>query len=169
METPTQSPAELLLPLDKLAELNDYIDGLQDKEGMLIHVLHRAQHIFGYLPKELQLHIARRVGIPAAKVYGVVSFYSYFTQTRRGEHTVSVCMGTACFVKGAEDVKEALRKELKVTFGETTEDDLFSMKEIRCIGACGLAPAIMVDEKVYGHMNEDNVRTVINSYRGEGK
>jgi NADH-quinone oxidoreductase subunit E/NADP-reducing hydrogenase subunit HndA len=169
METPTQSPAELLLPLDKLAELNDYIDSLQDKEGMLIHVLHRAQHIFGYLPKELQLHIARRVGIPAAKVYGVVSFYSYFTQTRRGEHTVSVCMGTACFVKGAEDVKEALRKELKVTFGETTEDDLFSMKEIRCIGACGLAPAIMVDEKVYGHMNEDNVRTVISSYRGEGK
>lgn len=169
METPTQSPAELLLPLDKLAELNDYIDSLQDKEGMLIHVLHRAQHIFGYLPKELQLHIARRVGIPAAKVYGVVSFYSYFTQTRRGEHTVSVCMGTACFVKGAEDVKEALKKELKVTFGETTEDDLFSMKEIRCIGACGLAPAIMVDEKVYGHMNEENVRTVINSYRGEGK
>lgn len=169
METPTQSPAELLLPLDKLAELNDYIDSLQDKEGMLIHVLHRAQHIFGYLPKELQLYIARRVGIPAAKVYGVVSFYSYFTQTRRGEHTVSVCMGTACFVKGAEDVKEALKKELKVTFGETTEDDLFSMKEIRCIGACGLAPAIMVDEKVYGHMNEENVRTVINSYRGEGK
>lgn len=169
METPTQSPAELLLPLDKLAELNDYIDSLQDKEGMLIHVLHRAQHIFGYLPKELQLHIARRVGIPAAKVYGVVSFYSYFTQTRRGEHTVSVCMGTACFVKGAEEVKEALKKELKVTFGETTEDDLFSMKEIRCIGACGLAPAIMVDEKVYGHMNEENVRTVINSYRGEGK
>lgn len=169
METPTQSPAELLLPLDKLAELNDYIDSLQDKEGMLIHVLHRAQHIFGYLPKELQLHIARRVGIPAAKVYGVVSFYSYFTQTRRGEHTVSVCMGTACFVKGAEEVKEALKKELKVTFGETTEDDLFSMKEIRCIGACGLAPAIMVDEKVYGHMNEGNVRTVINSYRGEGK
>lgn len=169
METPTQSPAELLLPLDKLAELNDYIDSLQDKEGMLIHVLHRAQHIFGYLPKELQLYIARRVGIPAAKVYGVVSFYSYFTQTRRGEHTVSVCMGTACFVKGAEEVKEALKKELKVTFGETTEDDLFSMKEIRCIGACGLAPAIMVDEKVYGHMNEENVRTVINSYRGEGK
>ncbi|MBR0575551.1 NAD(P)H-dependent oxidoreductase subunit E [Proteiniclasticum sp. BAD-10] len=169
METPTQSPAELLLPLEKLAELNDYIDSLQDKEGMLIHVLHRAQHIFGYLPKELQLYIARRVGIPAAKVYGVVSFYSYFTQTRRGEHTVSVCMGTACFVKGAEEVKEALKKELKVTFGETTEDDLFSMKEIRCIGACGLAPAIMVDEKVYGHMNEENVRTVINSYRGEGK
>ncbi|MFH5835806.1 NAD(P)H-dependent oxidoreductase subunit E [Proteiniclasticum sp. C24MP] len=151
---------------DKLALLETYIKSLEDQEGMLIHILHRAQHIFGYLPPELQLYIARSIGIPASKVYGVVSFYSYFTQTKRGQHTVSVCMGTACFVKGADQIKEALKKELKVGMDETTADELFTLKEIRCIGACGLAPAVMVDDKVYGHMNEDNIKTVISSYKG---
>ena len=151
---------------DKLALLETYIKSLEDQEGMLIHILHRAQHIFGYLPPELQLYIARSIGIPASKVYGVVSFYSYFTQTKRGQHTVSVCMGTACFVKGADHIKEALKKELKVGMDETTADELFTLKEIRCIGACGLAPAVMVDDKVYGHMNEDNIKTVISSYKG---
>lgn len=154
------------LPEEKLNLLQEYIDTLEDKEGMLIHILHRAQHIFGYLPSELQLHIARSIGIPASKVYGVVSFYSYFTQTKRGQHTVSVCMGTACFVKGANQVKDALKKELKIGMDETTIDAMFTLKEIRCIGACGLAPAVMVDDKVFGHMNQDNIKTVISSYKG---
>jgi NADH-quinone oxidoreductase subunit E/NADP-reducing hydrogenase subunit HndA len=154
------------LPQDKLSLLDAYIRSLDDQEGMLIHILHRAQHLFGYLPPDLQLYIARSIGIPASKVYGVVSFYSYFTQVKRGQHTVSVCMGTACFVKGAEQVKEALKKELKVGMDETTVDELFTLKEIRCIGACGLAPAVMVDDKVYGHMNEENIRTVTSSYKG---
>lgn len=154
------------LPQDKLSLLDAYIRSLDDQEGMLIHILHRAQLLFGYLPPDLQLYIARSIGIPASKVYGVVSFYSYFTQVKRGQHTVSVCMGTACFVKGAEQVKEALKKELKVGMDETTVDELFTLKEIRCIGACGLAPAVMVDDKVYGHMNEENIRTVTSSYKG---
>lgn len=154
------------LSKESLSLLDAYVDSLEDKEGMLIHILHRAQHIFGYLPPELQLHVARKIGIPAAKVYGVVSFYSYFTQTKRGEHTISICMGTACFVKNAEQIKESLKKDLKINIDETTKDDKFTLKEIRCIGACGLAPAVMVDDKVYGHMNEDNIRTVINTYKG---
>ena len=154
------------LPEDKLSLLDAYIHSLDDQEGMLIHILHRAQHLFGYLPPDLQLYIARSIGIPASKVYGVVSFYSYFTQVKRGQHTISVCMGTACFVKGAEQIKEALKKELKVGMDETTIDDLFTLKEIRCIGACGLAPAVMVDDKVYGHMNEENIKTVTSSYKG---
>lgn len=154
------------LPEEKLHLLQAYIDTLSDQEGMLIHILHRAQHIFGYLPTELQLYIARSIGIPASKVYGVVSFYSYFTQTKRGKNTVSVCMGTACFVKGANQVKDALKKELKIGMDETTIDEMFTLKEIRCIGACGLAPAVMVGDKVYGHMNQDNIKTVINSYKG---
>lgn len=154
------------LPQDKLSLLDAYIRSLDDQEGMLIHILHRAQHLFGYLSPDLQLYIARSIGIPASKVYGVVSFYSYFTQVKRGQHTISVCMGTACFVKGAEQVKEALKKELKVGMDETTVDELFTLKEIRCIGACGLAPAVMVDDKVYGHMNEENIRTVTSSYKG---
>jgi len=154
------------LAKDKLEELDSYIDNLVDKEGMLIHILHKGQHLFGHLPKELQLHIARKINIPASRVYGVVSFYSYFTETQRGEHTINVCLGTACFVKGADNIKSVLKRELKIGFGETTPDNKFTLKEIRCIGACGLAPAIMVDEKVYGHMTEDNIITVLNTYRG---
>lgn len=165
MEITKETITDALLPIEKLNELDEYIQSLSDKEGMLIHILHRAQHIFGYLPKELQLHIARTIGVPASKVYGVVSFYSYFTQTQRGEHTISVCLGTACFVKGADELKSVLKRELNIGFGETTKDNKFTLKEIRCIGACGLAPAIMVDEKVFGHMNEENLKTVISSYR----
>ncbi len=154
-----------VLSKERLSLLDAYIDSLEDKEGMLIHILHRAQHIFGYLPPELQLYIARSIGIPAAKVYGVVSFYSYFTQTKRGDHTINICMGTACFVKGAEQVRDALIRELKVKVDETTKDDKFTLKEIRCIGACGLAPAIMVGDKVYGHMNDENIKTVLNTYK----
>lgn len=165
MEITKETTTDALLPIEKLNELDEYILSLSDKEGMLIHILHRAQHIFGYLPKELQLHIARTVGVPASKVYGVVSFYSYFTQTQRGEHTISVCLGTACFVKGADELKSVLKRELNIGFGETTKDNKFTLKEIRCIGACGLAPAIMVDDKVFGHMNEENIKTVISSYR----
>lgn len=152
-------------PEEKLLALDAYIDSIEDKEQMLIHILHRAQHIFGYLPPELQLHIARTMKIPASKVYGVVSFYSYFTQEKRGRHTVNICMGTACFVKGADQVKQALKQELKISMDETTEDGHFTLKEIRCIGACGLAPAVMVDDKVYGHMNESNARTVLHLYK----
>lgn len=155
------------LPLEKIMDLDRYIIGLEDKEGMLIHILHRAQHLFGYLPVSLQLHIARKVGVPASKVFGVVSFYSYFTQTKRGVHTISVCMGTACFVKGAEEMKKALKSELKVDFGGTTVNGLFTLKEIRCIGACGLAPAMMVDDKVYGHVTPEGIATIIKSYEDE--
>lgn len=166
METDFNLLEDDALSKDRLSKLDAYIDSMEDKEGMLIHILHRAQHLFGYLPPELQLYIARRINIPAAKVYGVVSFYSYFTQTKRGDHTVSICMGTACFVKGAEQVRDAMMKELKVKVDETTKDDQFTLKEIRCIGACGLAPAIMVDDKVYGHMNDENVKTVLITYKG---
>ncbi len=102
------------LPQDKLQELDAYIDSLEDKKGSLIHVLHRAQNLFGYLPMEVQLYIARKLDVPGAKVFGVVSFYSYFTTEPRGKHTISVCMGTACFVKGSEDVLKKFMNELGI-------------------------------------------------------
>ena len=102
------------LPQEKLQELDAYIDSLEDKQGSLIHILHRAQNLFGYLPMEVQLHIARKVDIPGAKVFGVVSFYSYFTTEPRGKHTISVCMGTACFVKGGEHVLKKFMSELGI-------------------------------------------------------
>lgn len=155
----------LEFPAEKIQLLQEYIDSVVDKEHMLIHILHKAQEIFGYLPPELQLYIARVLHIPASKIYGVVSFYSYFTQEKRGKHTISVCMGTACFVKGSSQVRNDLNKALHPDSHGNTADGLFTVKEIRCIGACGLAPAVMVDQKVYGHINEENLQTILRLYK----
>ncbi len=156
------------LPQETLQELDAYIDSLEDKQGSLIHVLHRAQNLFGYLPMEVQLYIARKLDIPGAKVFGVVSFYSYFTTEPRGEHTISVCMGTACFVKGGEDVLKKFMSELGIEKnGGMSADKMFTVRDVRCIGACGLAPVVMVGEKVFGHVGPDDVSTIIDEYRKE--
>jgi NADH-quinone oxidoreductase subunit E/NADP-reducing hydrogenase subunit HndA len=156
------------LPQELFDELEKYINTLEDKEGSLIHVLHRAQSLFGYLPREVQLFVARKLGIPGAKVFGVVSFYSYFTQTPRGKHTISICMGTACFVKGADKIMDEFSTQLGIGNGETTEDGHFTLRDVRCIGACGLAPVVMVGEKVYGHVTtKEDVAKILNEYREE--
>jgi NADH-quinone oxidoreductase subunit E/NADP-reducing hydrogenase subunit HndA len=149
------------LPKEGFETLDAYIATLDDREGSLIAVLHKAQQIFGYLPSEVQLHIARALGIPGAKVFGVVSFYSYFTTEPVGKHTISVCMGTACFVRGAEEIFKQFKTELGVAAGGTTEDGLFTLKDVRCIGACGLAPVVVVGEKVYGRLEVDDVTRII--------
>ncbi len=151
----------------KLAELDSYIETLIDPSGNLINVLHRAQHLFGYIPANLQLYIARKLDTNAAKVNGVVSFYSYFTEEKTGKHVISVCMGTACYVKGAEKVLNKCLKELGVEKNQVTEDKLFTVKDVRCIGACGLAPVLTIGEKVYGHVSEDMVKGILDEYRGE--
>ncbi len=148
-------------------ELDTYIASLDDKVGNLIHVLHKGQSLFGYLPENLQLYIARTLDLPAAKVNGVVSFYSYFTQEPRGKHTISVCMGTACFVKGSDKIRNKLKADLKIETGKMTDDGQFSLIDIRCVGACGLAPVVLVDDKVYGHVTVDNIGEIINKYREE--
>ncbi|HZK55192.1 MAG TPA: NAD(P)H-dependent oxidoreductase subunit E [Desulfosporosinus sp.] len=151
---------------DLYLKLDDYIDNLPYKKENLIGILHYAQELFGYLPNKLQLHISQKIDIPAAKVFGVVSFYSFFTMKPRGKHTAHICMGTACFVRGAEKLKAEVEKQLGIKTGETTEDNLFSLDSLRCIGACGLAPVMMMDGKVYGRMNEsEEVRQVIEEYR----
>ncbi len=155
------------LDLEKLAELDEYIKTLDDPVERLINVLHRAQHIFGYLPPNLQLYIARKLDISAAKVNGVVSFYSYFTEEKTGKYVVSVCMGTACYVKGAEKVLKKVLKELGVKKNEVTKDGLFSVKDVRCVGACSLAPILTVGDTVFGYMTEDKVPEVLNKFRGE--
>lgn len=146
-------------------ELEEYIDNIKTKKGSLIQILHKAQIIFGYLPMEVQLFIARKLAIPGAEVFGVVSFYSYFTTQPSGKHTISVCMGTACFVRGADKIHERIKNELRIGSNQTTEDGLFTLKDVRCIGACGLAPVIMVDDKVYGRVKEDDVKKILDSYR----
>lgn len=155
------------LDIEKLKELDNYIDSLEDKEGNLIHVLHKGQSLFGYLPENLQLHISRKIGLPASKVNGVVSFYSFFTQKPRGKHTISMCMGTACYVKGADKIFDAFKAELNVGNNEMTEDKMFTLRDIRCVGACGLAPVVLVDDKVYGHVTVEQVKEIIDKYRKE--
>ncbi len=155
------------LPQEKFDELHGYIESLETQEGALIHVLHRAQEIFTYLPLEVQLYIARQLDLPAAEVFGVVSFYSYFTTKPVGKHTISVCMGTACFVRGSEAVFKAFKEELGIQPGEISPDGLFSIKDVRCIGACGLAPVVTVGEKVYGHVKPEDVKTILDEYRAD--
>jgi len=142
-------------------ELDDFIDGLPSKDGKLIAVLHKAQDLIGFLPVEVQNHIAHKLDVPAAKVYGVVTFYSFFNMNKKGQFKVQVCMGTACFVRGAEEIVEEFKKQLGIADGETDADGLFSLDCIRCVGACGLAPVLSVNGKVYGRVTPDDVKGII--------
>lgn len=153
------------LAQEKFKELDQYIEGLSYKDGALITVLHKAQHIFGYLPQEVQMHIAEKLNIPAAKVNGVVTFYSYFTETPKGEHIISVCLGTACFVRGAENILKELEKRLNIKPGQTTPDGKYSIDALRCVGACGLAPVVMIDGKVFGRVKVEELDKILEPYK----
>ena len=149
----------------KYRELEEFINNLPDKQGALIEVLHKAQGIFGYLPKEVQIFVGQKLDVPASKVFGVVSFYSYFTTEPRGEYVVNICMGTACFVRGAASVLEEFEKQIGVKVGETTQDGKYTIEVLRCVGACGLAPVVMVNEKVYGHVTAQDVKSILEEYQ----
>ncbi len=164
-EISVTAQVEQELPREKFDELEAFIEGLVTTQGALIEILHKAQSLFGYLPRDVQLFVARKLGIPGAEVFGVVSFYSYFTTKPRGKHTISVCMGTACFVKGADKIMERLKEKLKIESNEITEDGLFTLKDIRCVGACGLAPVMMIDDKVYGRVKEEELDSILETYR----
>jgi len=147
-------------------ELDSYIDTLPYKKENLIGILHQAQELYGYLPDQLQWHIAQKLDIPSAKVYGVVSFYSFFTMKPRGKHVINVCMGTACFVRGAEKLQAELEKQLEIKTGQTTKDSLFSLDSLRCIGACSLAPVMMIDGKAYGRLHDpEEIKQILAEYR----
>ena len=136
-----------------------------NKPGEVINVLHKVQGEYGYLPAEVQELVAKELGIPVSRVYGIVSFYSFFTMTPKGEHPISVCLGTACYVRGAEKVLDELKRQLGIGVGEVTPDGKFSLTCLRCVGACGLAPVIEVGEKVYGRMTPDRVKDVLAEYK----
>lgn len=146
-------------------ELEKFINELPEKKGALIAVLHKAQSLFGYLPKEVQLFVGEKLNVPAAQVYGVVSFYSFFTMIPKGKHPISVCLGTACYVRGADKVLDIFKKELGIEVGQTTEDGRFSLDALRCVGACGLAPVVLIGEKVYGRISSaEEVKKILNEY-----
>ena len=148
----------LLLRIGELAR--EY----RGREGSLIQVLHLAQGIYGYLPLEVQRVIADGLELPLAEVSGVVSFYSFFSTQRRGRHTIRVCLGTACYVKGSGDVYNRLSEKLGIQGGECTPDGKFSLEACRCIGACGLAPVMTINDEVYGRLVPDDVDTILAKY-----
>jgi len=148
----------------KYEKIANVIDLYRDKEGSLIQILHLAQEIYGYLPLELQEFIADSLDIPFAEVSGVVSFYSFFSTKMRGEHTIRVCMGTSCYVRGGKKIVERLQEMLDVSLGETTEDGKFTFEIARCIGACGLSPALMIDDVVYKQVNVNKLDSILSRY-----
>lgn len=147
--------------VDKLVEI---CKEFNNEASELINVLHKAQELFGYLPSEVQEIIGHELNVPVAKVYGVVTFYSFFTMTPKGRFPISICLGTACYVRGAEKVLEEFKKELKLEVGETAADGKFSLSCLRCVGACGLAPVVMIGEKTYGRVAPDDVKEIIKEY-----
>lgn len=137
----------------------------ENKESELINVLHKVQGKLGYLPAEVQEIVAKELKSSVARVYGVVTFYSYFTMIPKGEFPISICMGTACYVRGAEQVLSEFKRQLKVEVGESTSDGKFSLNCLRCVGACGLAPVVTIGEKVYGRVAPTQVKEIIADYR----
>lgn len=160
------------MPKIKLAEntvqlIKDICKEFENKESELINVLHQVQSKLGYLPAEVQEVIAKELKSSVAKVYGVVTFYSFFTMIPQGENPISICMGTACYVRGAEQVLNEFKRQLKVEVGESTEDGKFSINCLRCVGACGLAPVVTVGEKVFGRVAPTDVKKIIAEYRNQ--
>jgi NADH:ubiquinone oxidoreductase subunit E len=155
------SEEELLARLDQV--LKDY----RDKPGALIPVLQIAQSIFGYLPEVALRRVALGLNKSFSEVAGVVSFYSFFSTIPRGKHLVRVCLGTACYVRGGKRVLDTIKQKLKVEVGETTEDHMFTLEVTRCFGACGLAPAIMIDEDVHHRVKPNRIESVLAKYRTE--
>ena len=157
--------AVIKLSESKINFIKDVCKSYGNKPGEVINVLHKVQGEYGYLPAEVQELVAKELGIPVSRVYGIVSFYSFFTMTPKGEHPISVCLGTACYVRGAEKVLDELKRQLGINVGEVTPDGKFSLTCLRCVGACGLAPVIEVGDKVYGRMTPDRVKDVIAEYK----
>jgi len=155
----------MALEKEKFEELQLVIDELRNEPGALMPIMQRAQDIFGYLPEEVQNYIAKELDIPVSDIYGVATFYAQFNLEPKGKYIISVCMGTACYVKGSQQVLDKLEEVLEVPAGRTTKDGLFTLNATRCLGACGLAPVIMVNDDVYGRLTPDQIPGIIAKYR----
>lgn len=150
---------------EQQARLAQVIQDYQGKPGALIPVLQIAQTIFGYLPTDVLRTISEELNEPYSRVYGVVTFYSFFSRVPRGKHLIRVCLGTACYVRGGKAVLAALERELKITVGQTTDDRVFSLEVGRCFGACGLAPAMMINDDVHQFVKPEQVKDILAQYR----
>lgn len=146
-------------------ELSSFIDEWKDKPGSLIMILHKIQETFGYIPREAAEKLSKVADIPLARIYGVVTFYHFFKTTKPGKHKISVCLGTACYLKGGQDLIDEARSILSLEEGQVTEDGLFSIDPVRCVGCCGLAPVLTIGNDVYGKVTPDQLPDIIAKYR----
>ena len=156
--------ANVKIPDNKVQELKDICKQYNNEPGELINALHGAQELFGYLPAEVQEIIAEEMNVSVAHVYGVVTFYSFFTMLPKGKHPISICLGTACYVRGAENVLDEFKRLLDLKVGETTSDGKYSLSCLRCVGACGLAPVVTIGERVYGRVSPEDVKGILDEY-----
>ncbi|MDR1929793.1 MAG: NAD(P)H-dependent oxidoreductase subunit E [Treponema sp.] len=147
------------------AELMAFIDEWKAKPGSLIMILHKTQETFGFISRPAAEKLSLLTGIPLARIYGVITFYHFFKTTKPGKHKISVCLGTACYLKGGQDLIEEARNLLGIGEGGVTEDGLFSIDPVRCVGCCGLAPVITVGTDTYGKLNKDQLPEIIAKYR----
>jgi len=150
---------------EQVQKLTAFIEENKEKKGLLMMALHETQDLFGYVPLEIMELISQKLKIPVSEIYGVATFYSQFTLIPKGENVINVCLGTACYVKGAQQIIDKLEELLKIKSGQTTPDRKFSIDTTRCIGACGLAPVIAINGEVYGNITADDVEGIIEKYK----
>ena len=155
---------EVVLTSEQIDKIKEICASFDNKPNELINILHKTQAFVGFLPRHAQKIISNQTGISEAKIYGVITFYSFFTMNPKGKHPIAVCMGTACYVRGAEKVLDELKSQLKIGVGETTPDGKFSIDSLRCVGACGLAPVVLVGEKVYGNLEAKDIKNILAEY-----
>lgn len=159
-----QSKVEIIPP-EELARLDEVVERYHGDPGYLIPVLKEAQEMFGFLPMEVQRKLAMSMNVPASHIYGVVTFYSFFTITPRGRHTIRLCLGTACYVKGSKDILENIVKEVGINVGETSDDGRFTLEAVRCLGACGLAPVMLIGEDTHGNIHPPSTVKILDGYQ----
>ena len=150
---------------DRTPKLQEIISKYKDTRGALIPVLHEAQELYGYLPISVQKAISQGLNVPLTEIYGVVTFYTQFSLKPKGKFKIQLCLGTACYVKGAQLILDKLQEKLGIHVGDMTEDGKFSLEACRCIGACGLAPVMMINDDVYGRLTSDQIEGIIEGYR----
>jgi NADH-quinone oxidoreductase subunit E len=158
-------PTVEVIPPEELEKLDGIIDKYEGRPSYLIPALKEAQEIFGYVPMEVQHWLAEGMNVPSSHVYGVVTFYSFFTIEPRGRHTIRLCLGTACYVKGSKDMLEQIVKGIGISVGETSEDGRFTLEAVRCLGACGLAPVMLIGEDTHGNVNPTTTLTILEGYQ----
>ena len=149
-------------------ELKAFIEEWKDKPGNLIMVLHKVQQTYGYIPRDIAIETSRLLDVPLAKIYGVVTFYNFFKLQKAGKYLVQVCLGTACYLRGGDDLIKEFEKQLGVGVNATTDDGMFSVEAVRCLGCCGLAPVAVVNGEVHGKLETKDVAGIIEKYRTQG-